>query len=106
MRKKRTRYFAIGLVLQLAIVSLIIYWITLVTGSGIEAAIDVFSSRLPSFLRDTTVVMIITAAATATSMIFYAAARSYSLSRSFRNAVLGLILVNAIILLWIILSLM
>lgn len=106
MRKQRVTYFLSGLLLQLMIVSLIIYWLMLVSSRNLETAIDSFASRLPSFLHDTTLIMIITAAFVTISMLCYGAARNLSYSRSFRNLTLGLVLINALILLWIILALM
>jgi hypothetical protein len=106
MRKQRVTYFIFGLILQLAIISVIVYWFTLVSTGSLEAAIDHFSAKLPSFLQDTTVMMIIVAAFTALSMICYGGARNYSLSQSFRTLTMGLILIDAIILLWLILALM
>lgn len=106
MRNKRITYFSIGLILQLGILGLIVYWFTSVANKNTDVAIDEFSSRLPSFMQDATVVMITAAAVTVLSMLFYGAARNYTRNRVFRNLVLGLILINAIIVLWIILSLM
>lgn len=106
MRKQRTTYFVSGLLLQLAVVTLVIYWFTLVSAKSLELAIDHFASRLPAFLHDTTLVMIIIAAFICISMMCYGAARKYSFSRSFRTLTIGLILIDAILLLWIILALM
>lgn len=106
MRRQRITYFTIGFVLQAAIIALIVYWFVLVSTTDLQTAINEFASRLPSFMQDTTVVMIITAALTTLSMMCYGAARNYSLSRSFRTFTIGLILIDAIILLWIILALM
>ncbi|HEX6914145.1 MAG TPA: hypothetical protein VF145_02820 [Chitinophagaceae bacterium] len=106
MKTKRLSYFTLALLLQALVAALIIYWFTLLTHSGLKQAIEQFAEHLPDALQDTTVVMVITACITALSMVFYGAARSYSLNRPFRNLCLGLILVNAIVLLWLILSLM
>lgn len=106
MRKKRITYFVCGFLIQLTIVILIGYWFSLVSSRSLELAIQHFSEKLPSFLRDTTVVLIIIAAFISISMMCYGAARNASLSRSFRNLTLGLVLIDAIILLWIILALM
>jgi hypothetical protein len=77
-----------------------------VSATSLEQALSYFASRLPAFLRDTTVVMIITAAFTTLSMMCYSASRNYSRSRPFGTLIIGLILIDAIILLWIILALM
>ena len=106
MRKQRITYFITGLLLQLVIVGLVVYWFTLVSTQSLQEAIDQFSSRLPAFLQDTTLVMIIIAAFISISMMCYGAARKYSFSQSFKSLTVGLILIDAIMLLWIILALM
>lgn len=106
MRKQRTTYFISGLLLQASVFAVIIYFLTLVSSYDLNTAIGTFAERLPDVMQDTTVVKIIVAAVVALSMMCYGAARKYSLSRSFRNLTLGLILLDAIVLLWIILSLM
>lgn len=106
MRKQRITYFVSGLLLQLAIISIIVYWFVLLSTQSLKVAIDQFASRLPSFLHDTTLMIIITAAFITISMLCYGAARKYSFSRSFRTLTVGLILIDAIILLWMILALM
>ncbi len=106
MRKKRVTYFISGLLIQLCIIAMIVYWLSLVSSTNLETAIAKFSGNLPKFLHDTTVILIIVAAFITISMLCYGAARNYSLSRSFRNLTMGLILIDAIFLLWIVLSLM
>ena len=106
MRKRRTTYFVSGLLIQIAVFVLIVYFFSLVSSYNLDTAITSFSTELPTFLRDTTVVKIIVAAFISISMMCYGAARKLSYSRSFRNLSMGLILLNAIVLLWIILSLM
>jgi hypothetical protein len=106
MKKQRITYFITGLLLQLSVIGVLTYWFVLLSATSVEEAIGNIASRLPSFLRDTTVIMIITAAITTLSMMCYGASRNYSLSRSFRTITVGLILIDAIILLWIILALM
>lgn len=96
----------VGLLLQLMIVAAIVYWFSQIAIKGLDATLLTISGSLPTFLQDTTVIMIIVAAITCISMICYGASRKYSLSRSFRTLTMGLILADAIILLWIILSLM
>ena len=106
MKQRRITYFVSGLLIQLSILAIIAYWFTLVASNDLRAAIQDFSANLPSFLQDATVILIITAAFITISMLCYGMARKLSFSRSFRNLTIGLILINAIILLWIILSLM
>lgn len=106
MRKERVTYFISGLILQLSIFGLIIYWLYVVNNMGRDAALQSISAKLPAFLQDTTIVMIITAAFICISMLCYGAARKLSFSKSFRNLTMGLILLDAILLLWIILALM
>jgi len=105
MRKQRVTYFTIGLILQLVIVSTIVYWFSLVHATSVEHAVDQFAANLPAFLHNTNIILIILGAITTASMMCYGAARKYSLSRSFRNLTTGLVLFDAIILLWIILTL-
>lgn len=106
MKQRRITYFISGLLIQLAIFAIIAYWFTLVASNDLRAAINDFSANLPSFLQDATVILISTAAFVVISMLCYGMARKLSYSRSFRNLTMGLILINAIILLWMILTLM
>ncbi len=106
MKQRRITYFISGLLIQLSILTLIVYWFTLVASNDLRKAIQDFSANLPAFLQDATVILIITAAFVSISMMCYGMARKLSFSRSFRNLTMGLILVNAIILLWIVLTLM
>lgn len=106
MKQRRITYFTCGLLIQLAILGIIAYWFTLVASNDLRAAIQDFSVNLPSFLQDATVMLIITAAFVVISMLCYSMARKLSFNKYFRNLILGLILINAIVLLWIILSLM
>ncbi|MCE3281486.1 MAG: hypothetical protein K0Q66_223 [Chitinophagaceae bacterium] len=106
MRKTITAYFIIGLLLQLFILANIAYWFNLVASTDVRSAIERYAAKFPVFLQDATVIMLIVAALTIISMICYGAARNLSLNRTFRNLVMGLILVDGIIILWIILSLM
>ena len=104
--RRVTKYFAIGLILQLLVLCNIVYWFVLVSSLEVETAIERYAANFPEFLRDATVIMIIVAALTTISMMCYGAARKLSLKKSFRNLCMGLILLDAIVLLWIVLSLM
>jgi hypothetical protein len=106
MKQRRITYFISGLLIQLSIIAAIVYWFTLVASNDLREAIHDFSVHLPSFLQDATLVLIITAAFTAISMLCYSMARKLSYNMYFRNLILGLILINAIILIWILLTLM
>ena len=104
--RKLTSYFLIGLLLQLFVLANIVYWFSLISSLELRPAIDKYASNLPSFLRDATVIMIIIASITVISMMCYGYSRKLSFKRPFRNLVMGLILVDAIVLLWIILTMM
>jgi hypothetical protein len=106
MRKTITAYFISGLLLQLGILANIIYWFRLVSSFDVRTAIEKYAANFPVFMQDATVIMLIVAALTIVSMICYGAARNLSVHRYFRNLVMGLILVDGIIILWIILTLM
>ncbi len=106
MKQRRITYFISGLLIQLSIVAVIVYWFTLVASNDLRAAIHDFSVNLPSFLQDATVVLITTAAFIIISMLCYSMARKLSYNKYFRNLLLGLILINAILLIWILLTLM
>jgi hypothetical protein len=104
--RKVTGYFIVGFILQLLIIANIVYWFSLVSSMQIREAIDKYAANLPSFLQDTTVVLIICGAIVIASMMCYGLARKLSVKSVFRNMTMGLILLNAILLLWMIFALM
>jgi hypothetical protein len=106
MRTKIAAYFAAGFLFQLLIVCNIAYLYTLLSAHKADEALRLYAANFPGFLQDKIILLLVGAGMAVISMLCYSAARKLSVNKGFRNVVMGLILVDAIVLLLLLFALL